>query len=65
MMSADRPENSDDTVRLLRPPPRVFTDGLGRNVWMGDVEPLELELDQPVNTDPYNSVLPGPTERRT
>ena len=63
-MSDERPENSDDTVRLLRPPPRVITDALGRNVWMGDVEPLELELDQPVTTDPYNSDLPGATQPR-
>ncbi|MBT8078254.1 MAG: hypothetical protein KJO31_06735 [Gammaproteobacteria bacterium] len=48
-------EKSGDTVRIPRPPARVFTDPLGRNVWMGDVEPLELELEQPVNTDPYNS----------
>ena len=45
-----------DTVRLLRPPPKVFTDPLGRNVWMGEVEVLELEPVQEVNTDPYNSV---------
>ena len=63
-MSADRPDNTDDTVRMLRPPPRVFTDALGRNVWMGDIEPLELELDQPGNTDPYNSALPGATQPR-
>ena len=45
----------DDTVRLLRPPPRVFTNALGRNIWMGDVEPTELELEQVIDTDPYNS----------
>jgi len=44
-----------DTVRLLRPPPRVFTDQRGRNVWMGEVEALELEPVQVPNTDPYNS----------
>jgi len=33
-----------DTVRVLRPPPRVFTDDLGKNVWMGDIPPCELEL---------------------
>lgn len=44
-----------DTVRMLRPPPRVFTDPLGRNVWMGEIEVLELEPVADVNTDPYNS----------
>lgn len=44
-----------DTVRLMRPPPKVFTDPLGRNVWMGEVEGLELEPVTEVNTDPYNS----------
>ena len=57
-MSDQYLDNVDDTVRLQRPPPRVLTDALGRNVWMGEVEPLELELDQPVNTDPYNSASP-------
>ena len=47
---------SGDTVRILRPPPRVFTDIIGNNVWMGDVEPLELELEDPVATDPYNNI---------
>jgi hypothetical protein len=44
-----------DTVRVLRPPPRVFTDHCGQSVWMGKIEPLELELEHPVITDPYNS----------
>ena len=57
-MSDNHPDNADDTVRLQRPPPRVFTDALGRNVWMGDVEPFELELEQPIDTDPYNSASP-------
>ena len=50
-----------DTIRIRRPP-RVFTDPLGRNVWMGGVDPLELdlELDASVGTDPYNNVDPGP-----
>ena len=43
-----------DTVRIRRPP-RVFTTVLGQNVWMGDVEPCELELERPVNTNPYDS----------
>ena len=54
-MSNDFEDKPEDTVRILRPPPRVFTDMLGRNVWMGDVEPVELGLEIEVNTDPYNS----------
>ena len=50
---------SGDTVRILRPPPRVYTNPLGRNIWMGEVEPLELALDNPPNTDPYNTVEVG------
>lgn len=45
----------DDTVKIFRPPPRVYTDPLGQNVWMGEVEPLELELEDSVGTDPYDS----------
>ena len=49
-------EDPGDTVRLLRPPPRVFTEARGQTVWMGDVEALELELeDDEVANDPYNS----------
>lgn len=47
---------SGDTVRLLRPPTRVFTDPCGHNVWMGEVEVIKLEPVQTVNTDPYNNV---------
>ena len=54
-MNRKSEETKGDTVRLLRPPPRVFTDQCGRNVWMGDVEVLDLELAQPENCDPYNS----------
>ena len=54
-MSDHLRDESGDTVRLLRPPPRVFTETTGQNVWMGDIEPLELEVETPVNTDPYNS----------
>ncbi len=54
-MSDSWKDEPGDTVRLLRPPPRVFTDPCGHNVWMGEVEVLELELEQPVNTDPYNN----------
>ena len=54
-MSENLKEKSGDTIRILRPPPRVYTDTLGRNVWMGDVDPLELALEDPVSTDPYNT----------
>lgn len=54
-MSDSLQDKCGDTVRILRPPPRVFTDLCGRNVWMGSVEPIDLALDHPVNTDPYNS----------
>lgn len=63
-MSENLEEKSGDTIRILRPPPRVFTNALGQNVWMGDVEPLELALDAPVNTDPYNSAEPGQVSNR-
>lgn len=55
-MSDNLDQRTGDTVRILRPPPRVFTELNGRSVWMGDVEPLELALEVPVNTDPYNNV---------
>ncbi len=55
-MSENLNDKPGDTVRILRPPPRVFTDLCGRNVWMGGVEPLELALENPANTDPYNSL---------
>ena len=51
--SAEHP--IDDTVRLLRPPPRVLTDPIGHNVWMGEVEVIDLELVPSENNDPYNS----------
>lgn len=54
-MSDQLKDRSGDTVRLLRPPPRVFTETTGQNVWMGDIEPLVLELENSENTDPYNS----------
>jgi len=48
--------NTSDTVRLLRPPPKVFTDELGASVWMSGVAPCKLELEDQarLNTDPYN-----------
>ena len=58
-MSSHYKNQTGDTVRILRPPPRVFTDDLGHNVWMGDVEPLDLELEQAAANDPYNNA-PGP-----
>lgn len=54
-MSDLQKKTYDETVRLLRPPPRVFTDHCGRSVWMGEVEVLDLELVQVESTDPYNS----------
>lgn len=55
-MRGESEPGSGDTVRLLRPPPRVFTDPCCHNVWMGEVEVIKLEPVQTVNTDPYNSV---------
>ncbi len=55
-MNFESPQERDDTIRLRRPPPRVFTEARGQTVWMGDVEALELELeDDEVANDPYNS----------
>lgn len=56
-MNSKLEDRSGDTVRLLRPPPRVFTDPKGHNVWMGEIEVLELEPVKMVNTDPYNSAI--------
>jgi len=54
-MSDNLKDRSGDTVRILRPPPRVYTDPCGQNVWMGEVEAVDLELVSPEDTDPYNS----------
>ncbi len=56
-MNASKRNHIGDTVRIERPPPKVFTDELGRNVWMSGVEPcgLELEVDPTRECDPYNS----------
>jgi len=55
-MMGDTTEDSGDTIRLLRPPPRVFTEARGQTVWMGDIEVLEFELqDDEAGRDPYNS----------
>ena len=34
-----------DTVRVLRPPPKVYTDRLGRSFWMPEVDETADELD--------------------
>lgn len=47
-----------DTVRVRRPPPKVFTDASGQSVWMAGVAAVEckLEIEPEVpGTDPYNS----------
>lgn len=55
-MNTNPTENVEDTVRLLRPPPRVFTEMHGQTVWMGEIQALELELEaDPVSDDPYNT----------
>ncbi len=54
-MSDSTKNHIGDTVRVLRPPPKVFTDNLGKNVWMADIEPVELELEDAGTADPYNS----------
>ena len=56
MDSTDK-DSSGDTVRMRRPPARVFTDSVGVNVWMGDIEVVDFELVQIDETsdDPYNS----------
>jgi hypothetical protein len=42
-----------NTVRIRRPP-RVLTDALGRNTWMGGIEPCDLNIEFTVSTDAYN-----------
>ena len=54
-MSEKLEKKTGDTVRILRPPPRVYTDVIGCNVWMGDVDPVELALEENPSHDPYNS----------
>lgn len=56
-MDMPRVSSGGDTMRLLRPPPRVFTDERGRSVWMCYVVPCELTLQtgRVRGTDPYNS----------
>ena len=63
-MDSELTENLGDTVRLTRPPPRVFTVARSRNVWLGEVRAPDLELEAELETadyDPYNSAhAPGP-----
>lgn len=47
-------DGAGDTVRI-RKPPRVYTSVLGQNIWMGDVDPCELELEDTICTNPYDS----------
>lgn len=56
-MNGYKRKQTGDTVRIERPPPKVFTDELGWNVWMSGIEPylLELETDGSREFDPYNS----------
>ena len=54
-MNSKSTDNPGDTVRLLRPPSRVFTEARGQNVWMGEVEVLNFELVEAADYDPYNS----------
>ena len=44
IMDSTNRNNQDDTIRIRRPS-RVYTDDLGHTVWMGAVEPCELELE--------------------
>ena len=61
-MNGNLTEELGDTLRLLRPPPRVYTRTRGQNVWLGGVDTreldfeleLELEAEEP-DYDPYNS----------
>lgn len=46
--------NIGDTIRIRRPA-RITTDEIGRNTWMGDVDPHPLELITEENCDPYNN----------
>lgn len=53
-MGNSKTNHIGDTIRIRRPP-RVVTDELGRNTWMGDIESYDLELERAVNTNPYDS----------
>lgn len=58
-MSNKLTDVTGDTVKLLRPPPRVFTETKGQTVWMGEIQALELEIEpDPPKTDPYNNSSP-------
>ena len=43
-----------DTIRIRRPS-KVYTDELGNSIWMSEVDPCTLELEQQLSTDPYNN----------
>jgi len=58
-MNSEPTDDPGDTVRLLRPPPKVFTRPRGQTVWMGDVDGLELELVEESHSDPYNNIDGG------
>jgi len=53
-MNAAMNNKTGDTVRIRRPA-RITTDEIGRNTWMGEVDPHPLELVAEENNDPYNS----------
>jgi hypothetical protein len=55
-MEHRKEQHIGDTVRIRRPP-KVFTDPIGRTVWMSDVKPGEFELNDETaaNDDPYDS----------
>lgn len=53
-MQTETNNNIGDTIRIRRPA-RVTTDEIGRNTWMGDVDPHPLELVAEEHNDPYNS----------
>ncbi len=50
-----------DTIRVLRPPPKVYTDRLGRSFWMPEVDESSTELNveaDGTSFDPYNTAVP-------
>ncbi len=52
-MNKANTEPTGDTIRIRRPP-KVYTDTLGRTIWMSGIEPCVLELETTPATDPYN-----------
>lgn len=47
--------NIGDTISIRRPP-RVVTDELGHNSWMGEVDAYEFQLETIENFNPYDSI---------